>query len=413
MRKRCDIPHSASHFQKSLIIASWLLTFLFTGTAFAQENRTITGIVRDVTGEPLIGASVIQKGTNNGVITDVDGNFTLTVPADATLSIAYMGYATREINLAKRKKQGDLKITLSEDTQQLKEVVVTAMGIKKDTKRVGYAISTISADELVKAGAPNFASAMYGKAPGVRITQTQGGSAGAVSINVRGLTSITGNNQPLIILDGVPIRNGGTGKGTDFAEFGNDGQIRSNGLVDINPEDIESLSILKGASATALYGSEAANGAVVITSKRTKSGKLTVDFNDQVMANLPAYLPKVQTVYGRLLSENPKRTKLQKPPFHHLVLRPEIRRQRGTLLGREDAPLPGTDRQPVERVVSHRLDPDLQSRHLTRDGNHQQPLLLHIHGRDSQCPDRKLHQTQLQADRFVSTGETAETGILP
>ena len=212
MRKRCDIPHSASHFQKSLIIASWLLTFLFPGTAFAQENRTITGIVRDVTGEPLIGASVIQKGTNNGVITDVDGNFTLTVPADATLSIAYMGYATREINLAKRKKQGDLKITLSEDTQQLKEVVVTAMGIKKDTKRVGYAISTISADELVKAGAPNFASAMYGKAPGVRITQTQGGSAGAVSINVRGLTSITGNNQPLIILDGVPIRNGGTGK---------------------------------------------------------------------------------------------------------------------------------------------------------------------------------------------------------
>lgn len=139
---------------------------------------------------------------------------------------------------------------------------------------------------------------MYGKAPGVRITQTQGGSAGAVSINVRGLTSITGNNQPLIILDGVPIRNGGTGKSTDFAEFGNDGQIRSNGLVDINPEDIESLSILKGASATALYGSEAANGAVVITSKRAKSGKLTVDFNAQVMANLPAYLPKVQTVYG-------------------------------------------------------------------------------------------------------------------
>ena len=327
-----------------------------------------------------------------------------------------MGYATREINLAKRKKQGDLKITLSEDTQQLKEVVVTAMGIKKDTKRVGYAISTISADELVKAGAPNFASAMYGKAPGVRITQTQGGSAGAVSISVRGLTSITGNNQPLIILDGVPIRNGGTGKGTDFAEFGNDGQIRSNGLVDINPEDIESLSILKGASATALYGSEAANGAVVITSKRAKSGKLTVDFNAQVMANLPAYLPKVQTVYGpgtynTAYSDYEKQTggfyqrtlngqSYKKPPFHHLVLRPEIRRQRGTLLGREDAPLPGTDRQPVERVVSHRLDPDLQSRHLTRDGNHQQPLLLHIHGRDSQCPDRKLHQTQLQADRF-------------
>ena len=297
-KKRSMASHRKLHFQKvlgSMIVA---LALLFAGSAGAQETKTIKGIVRDVTGEPLIGASVIEKGTNNGVITDVDGNFTLTVPADATLSIAYMGYATREIHLAKRKKQGDLRVTLREDSQQLKEVVVTAMGIKKDTKRLGYAVSTIESDEIVKAGATNFASAMYGKAPGIRITQTQGGSAGAVSINVRGLTSITGNNQPLIILDGVPIRNGGTGKSTDFAEFGNDGQIRSNGLVDINPEDIESVSVLKGASATALYGSEAANGAVVITSKRAKSGKLTVDFTAQVTANLPAYLPKVQTVYG-------------------------------------------------------------------------------------------------------------------
>ena len=297
-KKRSMASHRKLHFQKvlgSMIVA---LALLFAGSAGAQETKTIKVMVRDVTGEPLIGASVIEKGTNNGVITDVDGNFTLTVPADATLSIAYMGYATREIHLAKRKKQGDLRVTLREDSQQLKEVVVTAMGIKKDTKRLGYAVSTIESDEIVKAGATNFASAMYGKAPGIRITQTQGGSAGAVSINVRGLTSITGNNQPLIILDGVPIRNGGTGKSTDFAEFGNDGQIRSNGLVDINPEDIESVSVLKGASATALYGSEAANGAVVITSKRAKSGKLTVDFTAQVTANLPAYLPKVQTVYG-------------------------------------------------------------------------------------------------------------------
>ena len=297
-KKRSMASHRKLHFQKvlgSMIVA---LALLFAGSAGAQETKTIKGMVRDVTGEPLIGASVIEKGTNNGVITDVDGNFTLTVPADATLSIAYMGYATREIHLAKRKKQGDLRVTLREDSQQLKEVVVTAMGIKKDTKRLGYAVSTIESDEIVKAGATNCASAMYGKAPGIRITQTHGSSGGVVSINVRGLTSITGNNQPLIILDGVPIRNGGTGKSTDFAEFGNDGQIRSNGLVDINPEDIESVSVLKGASATALYGSEAANGAVVITSKRAKSGKLTVDFTAQVTANLPAYLPKVQTVYG-------------------------------------------------------------------------------------------------------------------
>ena len=172
-KKRSMASHRKLHFQKvlgSMIVA---LALLFAGSAGAQETKTIKGMVRDVTGEPLIGASVIEKGTNNGVITDVDGNFTLTVPADATLSIAYMGYATREIHLAKRKKQGDLRVTLREDSQQLKEVVVTAMGIKKDTKRLGYAVSTIESDEIVKAGATNFASAMYGKAPGIRITQTQ------------------------------------------------------------------------------------------------------------------------------------------------------------------------------------------------------------------------------------------------
>lgn len=263
-----------------------------------QQPKTITGIVKDMSGEPLPGASIVEKGnTSNGVIADVDGRFTLTVPGNATLVVAYMGYATREIKLRKGGKT-KLNILLREDSQQLSEVVVTALGIKKDTKKLGYAVSTINADEIVKAGATNIASAMYGKAPGIRITQTQGGSAGAVSINVRGLTSITGNNQPIIILDGVPIRNGGTGKSTDFAEFGNDGRIRSNGLVDINPEDIESISILKGASATALYGSEAANGAVVITSKRAKTGKVSVDFTAQVMANLPAYLPEVQNLYG-------------------------------------------------------------------------------------------------------------------
>lgn len=275
-----------------------LLVLMIPICASAQETKSITGYVLDNTGEPLIGASVMVKDTNYGVITDVDGKFTLNAPSDAVLSFSYIGFTPKEISLAKRKRKGEMRVRLMENTQELKEVVVTAMGIQKDTRKLGYAVSTISSEDLIKAGATNFASAMYGKAPGVRINQTQGGSSGAVSINVRGLTSITGNNQPIIIMDGVPIRNGGTGKSTDFAEFGNDGRIRSNGLVDINPEDIESITILKGASATALYGSEAANGAVVITSKRAKAGKVTVDFTAQVMANLPAYLPKVQTEYG-------------------------------------------------------------------------------------------------------------------
>lgn len=324
-KKRSMASHRKLHFQKvlgSMIVA---LALLFAGSAGAQETKTIKGMVRDVTGEPLIGASVIEKGTNNGVITDVDGNFTLTVPADATLSIAYMGYATREIHLAKRKKQGDLRVTLREDSQQLKEVVVTAMGIKKDTKRLGYAVSTIESDEIVKAGATNFASAMYGKAPGIRITQTQGGSAGAVSINVRGLTSITGNNQPLIILDGVPIRNGGTGKSTDFAEFGNDGQIRSNGLVDINPEDIESVSVLKGASATALYSGKRRGGYHQQTrQKRQTDGglhraghrqpaRLSAESADRIRpGTLQHGIQRLRKTDGRFLPAHHERRKLQK-----------------------------------------------------------------------------------------------------
>lgn len=272
-------------------------------SVFAQntpENATpitVNATVYDDKGEPIIGANVIEKGTGNGTITDFDGKFTLRVSSQATIVISYLGHKSKEIDLTKQKNPIS-EIVLTEDTQQIHEVVVTAMGIQKDSKRLGYAVSSINAEELTKTGATNFASALYGKAPGVRITQTQGGSAGAVAINVRGLTSITGNNQPLIILDGVPIRNGGTGDGSDFAEFGNDGRIRSNGLVDINPEDIENISILKGASATALYGSEAANGAVVITSKRAKKKGLSVDFTAQAMANVPAYLPKMQSEYG-------------------------------------------------------------------------------------------------------------------
>ena len=281
------------------IVAMCVLLSVLGGTAVAQEaSTTVRGTVTDAAGEPLIGASVVPEGTTVGVITDIDGNFVLSVPAGTkAITVAYMGFVTQDVQL-EGQPTGDLRVVLAEDSQMLGEVVVTAMGIKKDTKRLGYAVSTINAEDLVKAGAPNLGSALYGKAPGIRINQTQGGAAGGVSINVRGLTSITGNNQPIIILDGVPIRNGNTGDSSDFSEFGNDGRVRSNGIVDINPEDIESITILKGASATALYGSEAANGAVVITSKRASEGKLTVDFTAQVAANVPAYLPKVQSVYG-------------------------------------------------------------------------------------------------------------------
>ena len=184
---------------------------------------------------------------------------------------------------------------MQDDSQALDEVVVTALGIKKDSKKLGYAVSTVGADELVKTASPNLGTALYGKAAGVRIQTAPGGATGSISINVRGLSSITGTNQPLIVVDGVPIRNGDANN-TDY--WGSQ-RINSNGLADIAPENIETLSILKGASASALYGSEAANGVVMITTKTGKGIKgVGVEFNANWTSDKVAYMPKYQTTFG-------------------------------------------------------------------------------------------------------------------
>jgi TonB-linked SusC/RagA family outer membrane protein len=266
-----------------------------------QQAKNVTGSVVDEAGEPVIGASVAIKGTQNGSITDIDGRFTLrNVPSGATIVVSFIGYTTKEIAYT---GQSSLSVTLAEDTHQLSEVVVTAMGITKDAKKLGYAATTIAAADIVKTGSSNFATALYGKASGVKIQNTQGGVAGGVSIDIRGLSSINGNTQPLVILNGVPVRNGnsntkGDNNTKDFATLGSGDRIRSNGLVDINPEDIDQLTILKGAAATALYGSEAANGAIVITSKKAKGSGVTIDVNTSLQANMVAYVPAIQTKYG-------------------------------------------------------------------------------------------------------------------
>lgn len=260
-------------------------------TASTQQTKKVTGTVTDSFG-PVTGAAVMVKGTTNGTITDLDGNFSLDVNPGVTLVISFMGYITQEIPV---NTQDSFSIFLAEDTQLLDEVVVTAFGIKKEAKKLGYAMSIISAGELVKTGTPNFATSLYGKASGVRIQAAPGGSTSAVSINIRGLNSITGSNQPLIIVDGVPIRNGDAN--TDG--FWDNQRVESNGLVDINPEDIADLSILKGASASALYGSEAANGVVLITTKTGQGRKgLGIDFNMTFGVDRVAYLPEYQNVFG-------------------------------------------------------------------------------------------------------------------
>ncbi|MDR2929134.1 MAG: SusC/RagA family TonB-linked outer membrane protein [Cytophagaceae bacterium] len=298
------MPKRRSSFFCALVVVAGMC---FTGSIYAADNnptaaksaeefqqqqkRTIRGTVTDAYG-PVIGASVHIEGTLTGTVSDVNGNFTIEASEGQTLVISFMGFVTQRVAIT---NQTSVDVRMQEDTQALDEVVVTALGIRKEAKALGYAVANIDASELVKTGSPNFATALYGKASGVRIQAAPGGATSSVSISVRGLSSITGNTQPLIILDGVPIRNGNA---NNDGYWGNQ-RIDANGLTDINPEDIENISILKGASASALYGSEAANGVVMITSKSGKRGEgVSVDFSATLSADFVAYMPEMQTVFG-------------------------------------------------------------------------------------------------------------------
>ena len=265
--------------------------YVTSEAAVLQQRERVTGTVFDDLG-PLVGASVSIKGTTRGTTTDRDGNFVLDVQSGETLVVSFLGFITKEIVYS---GQSTLSVVLEEDAQVLGEVVVTALGIRRESKALGYAMTTIQASDITKTATPNFATSLYGKIPGVRVQAAPGGTSTAVSITVRGLSSITGTTQPLVIINGIPIRNGDA----NSAGYWTDQRIRSNGLVDINPEDIESLSILKGASASALYGSEAANGVVLIT---TKTGKAEQGIGVEVSANISgdwvAYMPKYQTTFG-------------------------------------------------------------------------------------------------------------------
>ncbi|WP_268034318.1 SusC/RagA family TonB-linked outer membrane protein [Algoriphagus sp. PAP.12] len=258
-----------------------------------QADVVVKGTVKDSNDLPLPGATVTIQGTTKGTVTDVDGNYSIEAPEGATLVFSYLGFEPQSIVVGTRTI---IDVTLSEQASDLDEFVVSAFGMEKDQKKLGYATTTIKADELIKVGTPNVATALYGKAPGVRIQSGAGGATSAVNITIRGLNSITGNTQPLIIMDGVPIRN----ENVSNSNYWGDQRLRGNGLLDINPEDIANISILKGASAAALYGSEAVNGVVLITTKKGNSGKkgFSVDFSANVARDEIAYLPRYQNVRG-------------------------------------------------------------------------------------------------------------------
>ena len=264
-------------------------------TAITQQSGKVSGVVEDDFG-PVAGASVVIKGTTHGSITDMDGKFNLEgVKNGDIIQISFIGYATQEVTYT---GQPSLNIKLAEDTQKLDEVVVTALGIKKDAKKLGYAVSTVSSEELTRTGGTTLATGLYGKAAGVSIQSAPGGGTSAVSISVRGLSSITGNTQPLIIMDGVPIRNGNANKDGYWTNQ----RIESNGMVDINPEDIENISILKGAAASALYGMRASNGVIVITTKSGKGadkGKPTITFSTNLSFDKISTIPELQQEYAQ------------------------------------------------------------------------------------------------------------------
>jgi iron complex outermembrane receptor protein len=279
------------------ILLKRLLLFSMAAMCFlnvmAQEKKTVTGTVKDAEGTPLASVTIQEKGTTNQTTTGANGAFRITVAPNATLVFTSIGFEAREESLNGRNA---IEVSLDVSSKEIGEVVVTSLGITREKKALGYASSTIKAEDITQAGSPNFAAALYGKAPGVRIGATPGGATSAVNINIRGINSITGKNQPLIVMDGVPIRN----EEVRNNDYWNDQRLRGNGLLDINPEDIENISILKGASAAALYGSEALNGVILITTKKgSKSNKgFSVDFNANYSMDQVAYLPRYQNVRG-------------------------------------------------------------------------------------------------------------------
>ncbi|HLT51424.1 MAG TPA: carboxypeptidase-like regulatory domain-containing protein, partial [Arenibacter sp.] len=215
-----------------------LLAFLCVQGIMAQ-GTPVTGVVTDNLGTPLPGVNVVEKGTTNGTSTDFDGNYTINVPSSATLVFSSLGFSTKEVVVG---GQSAINVSMEEDAEQLGEVVVTALGIKREKKSLGYALQEIKGGDLVESRETNLSNALSGKVAGLQVIRGSNGPASSSKIVLRGNNSLTGDNQPLIVVDGVPMNNfsGGT------AEFWNPDSDMGNGLGDIDPENIESMSVLKG-----------------------------------------------------------------------------------------------------------------------------------------------------------------------
>ena len=255
----------------------------------SNQTETVTGKVTDGS-EPIIGASVMVKGTKGaGAVTDLDGNFELNVKPGTLIEVSYVGYKSQVLKARK-----GMTIVLKEDEKSLDEVVVTALGIKRDRKALGYGVGEVKGDELKKAKETNVINSLAGKVAGLVVSQTAGGASGSTRVVLRGNTEMTGNNQPLYVVDGVPLDN------TNFGSAGTNGGFDlGDGISSINPDDIESMSVLKGPAASALYGSRASHGVILITTKKAAKDKMSVEYNGSLTFDTQlAKWNNTQKVYG-------------------------------------------------------------------------------------------------------------------
>ena len=258
-----------------------------------ERPVAVSGRVTDAKGQPIIGASVIVRGTTLGVSTDAEGRFTLEVPAPAssqTLEVSYLGYETAAVPVGSRTS---FAVTLRESTSEIESVVVTALGIKRQEKALSYNVQQVEASDITLVKDANFMNSLSGKVAGVTINASSSGVGGATKVVLRGNKSISQSSNALYVIDGIPMYNFGGGGGTEF-----DSRGATESIADINPEDIESISVLTGAAAAALYGSEAANGAVMITTKKGEAGALKVTLSSNTEFLNPFVLPEFQNRYG-------------------------------------------------------------------------------------------------------------------
>ncbi len=284
--------------EKSICFKKWLLSaamlFIGMGLVMAQEMKISGVVTAKEDGLPMPGVSVFVKGTTNGTITDFDGNYHLSTAQGEVVVFSFIGMNTQEITVG---ASTTINVVMQSDATDLDEVVVTALGVKREKKALGYAMQEVKGEELLQARETNLANALTGKVSGVQIIRSSNGPGGSSKIQLRGSNSITGLNQPLIVVDGVPVDNF---TGAQNNDYWNPSADMGNGLSDINPDDIESMSVLKGASAAALYGSRAGSGVILITTKKgRKSSGLGVTVSSSVGLETPFMIPDMQKTFGQ------------------------------------------------------------------------------------------------------------------